>query len=201
MKGIFQWVDEVVNGLYPLQWYVIGYARHPDGSPDYAHPYHNMPNPNKCISRVLAMYSAETRDHLRTILNAIEAATPLHCCDDSYQGSTSLTIGSGFRELQENVAMMRGGMAPGLPYLSLPAQSASAANPSSLPDLLGYPISFGPGPYQTGQMPQVAARGPPLPPQVAALGRHFRITQRQGRPWHRRWVDPQGTRRFCRKWV
>jgi len=57
MQSVIRWTDEVVNGLYPLQWQVIGYAPFPDGTIDYNHPYHSMPNPNPCISRVLSMYS------------------------------------------------------------------------------------------------------------------------------------------------
>jgi len=72
MQGVIRWTDEVVNGLYPLQWQVIGYAPFPDGTIDYNHPYHSMPNPNPCISRVLSMYSSQTREDLRTLMNAVE---------------------------------------------------------------------------------------------------------------------------------
>jgi hypothetical protein len=75
MKGVINWADEVVNGLYPLQWHVLGYAQHPDGSPDYARPYHNMPNPNGPISRILSLYSDQVRDNLRTLLHAVEEAS------------------------------------------------------------------------------------------------------------------------------
>jgi hypothetical protein len=75
MKGVINWADEVVNGLYPLQWQVLGYAQHPDGTPDYARPYHNMPNPNGPISRILSMYSDQVRDNLRVLLNAVEQAS------------------------------------------------------------------------------------------------------------------------------
>jgi hypothetical protein len=74
MKGVINWADEVVNGLYPLQWQVLGYAQHPDGSPDYSRPYHNMPNPNPCISRILATYSESVRESLRILLNAVESS-------------------------------------------------------------------------------------------------------------------------------
>jgi hypothetical protein len=72
MQGVIRWTDEVVNGLYPLQWQVIGYAPFPDGTIDYNHPYHSMPDPNPCISRVLSMYSSKTREDLRTLMNAVE---------------------------------------------------------------------------------------------------------------------------------
>eukprot|EP00535_Pseudo-nitzschia_heimii_P000628 CAMPEP_0197180000 /NCGR_PEP_ID=MMETSP1423-20130617/4770_1 /TAXON_ID=476441 /ORGANISM="Pseudo-nitzschia heimii, Strain UNC1101" /LENGTH=749 /DNA_ID=CAMNT_0042630015 /DNA_START=253 /DNA_END=2502 /DNA_ORIENTATION=+ len=74
MRGIIGWADEVVNGLYPLQWQVLGYQQHPDGTPDYTRPYHNMPNPNGPISRILSAYTDQVRGHLRILLNAVEEA-------------------------------------------------------------------------------------------------------------------------------
>lgn len=75
LRSVINWADEVVNGLYPLQWQVLGYAQHPDGSTDYSRPYHNMPNPNPCINRVLGMYADTVRDDLRVLLNSIEQAS------------------------------------------------------------------------------------------------------------------------------
>lgn len=72
MNGIIAWADEVVHGLYPLQWHVLGYAQHPDGTPDYTRPYHNMPNPNGPINRILSLYSDQVRGNMRTLLDAIE---------------------------------------------------------------------------------------------------------------------------------
>jgi hypothetical protein len=72
MKSVISWADEVVNGLYPLQWQILGYPQHPDGTPDYTRPYHNMPNPNGPIARILSMYSDHVRDSLRVLLNAVE---------------------------------------------------------------------------------------------------------------------------------
>jgi hypothetical protein len=72
ITGVLQWADEVVNGLYPLQWQIIGYNQNPDGSPDYNRPYHNMPNPNAQISRVLSMYSESTCEHLRLLSSTVE---------------------------------------------------------------------------------------------------------------------------------
>lgn len=74
MRGIIGWADEVVNGLYPLQWQVLGYQQHPDGTPDYTRPYHNMPNPNGPIGRILSAYTDQVRGHLRVLLNAVEEA-------------------------------------------------------------------------------------------------------------------------------
>ena len=74
MRGIIGWADEVVNGLYPLQWQVLGYQQHPDGTPDYTRPYHNMPNPNGAINRILSAYTDQVRAHLRVLLNAVEEA-------------------------------------------------------------------------------------------------------------------------------
>lgn len=74
MNGIIGWADEVVNGLYPLQWQVLGYGQHADGSPDYTRPYHNMPNPNGPINRILTLYSEHVRNNMKTLLDAIEQA-------------------------------------------------------------------------------------------------------------------------------
>lgn len=74
MQGIVHWTEEVVNGLYPLQWQILGYAQHPDGSPDYSRPHYSMTNPNACISRVLAMYSETTRENLWVLSQAVEQA-------------------------------------------------------------------------------------------------------------------------------
>jgi len=74
MQGIVHWTEEVVNGLYPLQWQILGYAQHPDGSPDYSRPHYSMTNPNACISRVLAMYSESTRENLWILSQAVEQA-------------------------------------------------------------------------------------------------------------------------------
>ena len=74
MRGIIGWADEVVNGLYPLQWQVLGYQQHPDGTPDYTRPYHNMPNPNGPIGQILSAYTDNVRGHLRVLLNAVEEA-------------------------------------------------------------------------------------------------------------------------------
>lgn len=84
MRGIIGWADEVVNGLYPLQWQVLGYQQHQDGTPDYNRPYHNMPNPNGPISRILSAYTDQVRGHLRVLLNAVEEAQ-----------ASSITAGGG----------------------------------------------------------------------------------------------------------
>jgi hypothetical protein len=84
MKGVINWADEVVNGLYPLQWQVIGYAQHPDGSPDYTRPHHNMSNPNACISRILSTYSESVREKLRILLNSVENANPSRTDEQPY---------------------------------------------------------------------------------------------------------------------
>jgi len=72
MRGVIRWTEEVINGLYPLQWQVIGYAQYPDGTLDYNRPYHSMPNPNARISKILSMYSDATREQLRVLLGAVE---------------------------------------------------------------------------------------------------------------------------------
>jgi len=76
LQGVIHWSEEVVNGLYPLQWQVLGYSQHPDGTPDYNRPYHSMPNPNPLIHRVLSTYSESTRDQLLMLQQALEQAIP-----------------------------------------------------------------------------------------------------------------------------
>jgi hypothetical protein len=72
VQGIVRWSVEVVNGIYPLQWQVMGYAQHPDGSLDYSRPYHNMQNPNGVISRMLSIYNESTRDQLEVLRSAFD---------------------------------------------------------------------------------------------------------------------------------
>jgi hypothetical protein len=67
IQGVAQWADDVVNSLYSLQWQVLGYAQTVDGSPDYSRPYHNMPNPNQHISRMLSQYSETIHGQLRLL--------------------------------------------------------------------------------------------------------------------------------------
>jgi len=74
IKCIISWADEVVNGLYPMQWQVLGYQQHPDGTADYSRPYHQMPNPNSSISQILTSYTDQVRGNLRVLLNAVEEA-------------------------------------------------------------------------------------------------------------------------------
>jgi hypothetical protein len=74
-SGVAQWIDEVVTGLYPLQWHVLGYAQHPDGSPDYSRPYHNMPSPNAFISRILGAYNSSTKRQFQILGEVIEHHT------------------------------------------------------------------------------------------------------------------------------
>ena len=74
IQSIVHWTEEVVNGLYPLQWQILGYAQRPDGSPDYSRPHYSMNNPNACISRVLATYAESTRENLWVLSQAVEQA-------------------------------------------------------------------------------------------------------------------------------
>jgi len=63
LRGVEQWTESVVTGLYPLQWQVVGYAQDASGNPDYSRPYH----PNALISRVLATYNESTRGQLQLL--------------------------------------------------------------------------------------------------------------------------------------
>lgn len=86
MRGVIKWTEEVVNGLGPLKWNVIGYAQNPDGVIDYNRPYHSMPNPNDKVNQILNMYAEDTREHLRVLLNAVEMSTANLNTDPMYQG-------------------------------------------------------------------------------------------------------------------
>ena len=76
IRGVEQWAENVVSGLYPLQWQVVGYAQDDRGNPDYSRPFHsNMVNPNALISRVLATYNESTREQLNLLCQTFDATT------------------------------------------------------------------------------------------------------------------------------
>lgn len=75
MKGVIDWTEQIINGLFPLKWTLIGYAQYPDGTTDFSRPYHNMPNPNDFITRVLSLYSEQTMNHLQLLKTAVENTT------------------------------------------------------------------------------------------------------------------------------
>ncbi|CAJ1945612.1 unnamed protein product [Cylindrotheca closterium] len=120
MKNVLHWADEVVNGLYPLQWQIMGYAQHPDGTPDYASPYHNMPNPNGCINRILSMYSESVRENLRLISNAIDSTEGVRPTEQSY-----LPLPGALPASDDPYGMMRGQPGPMNPQVGLPTQSVN----------------------------------------------------------------------------
>ena len=99
MRGIIKWTQEVVNGLGPLKWNVIGYAQNPEGVIDYSRPYHSMPNPNEKVNQILNMYAEDTREHLRVILDAVETSTGPSASGDTNYGSvhhsTTISTHSG----------------------------------------------------------------------------------------------------------
>jgi hypothetical protein len=82
IQSILQWTDEVVNGLEPLKWTIIGYAQSQEGDIDYSRPFHNMTNPNDKLDHILQRYSDGVQDHLRVLASAIEMLFP-------YSGRTS----------------------------------------------------------------------------------------------------------------
>jgi hypothetical protein len=69
---------------------VMGYPQHPDGTPDYSRPYHNMPNPNGLISRILSQYSDQVRGNLRVLVNAVEQGSGSSSRSDDYGMSMAL---------------------------------------------------------------------------------------------------------------
>lgn len=138
MKGVMQWSEEVVNGLYSLQWQMIGYAQNPDGSPDYSRPYHSMQNPNDYIHRMLSIYSETTRDHLNFLWNVVERSSfagdmarvpSLRLPDDS------MIAGQGLSHPGGSITPMGSGL-PGIPmHASLPLGSFLPGSHSIPPDV------------------------------------------------------------------
>ena len=91
MRGIITWTEEVVNGLGPLKWNVIGYAQNSDSVIDYKRPHYSMPNPNDKVNQILSMYAENTREHLRVILEAVETSTVPSTNNDGTYGSARLS--------------------------------------------------------------------------------------------------------------
>jgi hypothetical protein len=146
MKSVINWADEVVNGLYPLQWTVMGYPQHPDGSPDYSRPYHNMPNPNGLISRILSQYSDHVRENLRVLLTAVEHASDSESRSDDYGMSMALP-----REPTDPYSIM--GAPAGIVH---PAARAPTHPPFGPPDISRQ--SLGAGMANAGMSSEAAVR-------------------------------------------
>lgn len=130
MQGVMHWTEEVVNGLYPLQWQILGYAQHPDGSPDYNHPHYSMTNPNAYISRILSLYSESTRENLWIISQAVEQAA------NPSAGSASQQPPEAYARMQERSPEDRGySMAPShrVPPLAPPHAAVGHVPPGMIP--------------------------------------------------------------------
>jgi hypothetical protein len=123
MKGVMQWSEEVVNGLYSLQWQMVGYAQNPDGSPDFSMPYHSMQNPNEYIHRVLSMYSETTREHLNVLWNAVERS--------SLPGDTAGM--PSLRLLDDSMIAGQGLHHPGGPFTPIGSRGGSWGAPMHAP--------------------------------------------------------------------
>mmetsp|Transcript_12058 Transcript_12058/g.28873 ORF Transcript_12058/g.28873 Transcript_12058/m.28873 type:complete len:669 (-) Transcript_12058:893-2899(-) len=166
MKSVLHWADEVVNGLYPLQWQIVGYAQHPDGTPDYTSPYHNMPNPNGCINRILSMYSDSVRENLRLISNAIDSTGGARPTEQPY-----LPLPGALPPSDDPYGMMRGQPGPmNHPQVGLPTQSVNRRpGPGMLPPMVQEAFRDKPD----GPMPPFQARGqmPPMhhPPNMGSV--------------------------------
>lgn len=72
LSSVITWTRTVVNGLYQIQWQLIGYESKPDGSPDITRPLFNIHNPNTIVTNILQSYRNETMDHLRFLVQATE---------------------------------------------------------------------------------------------------------------------------------
>lgn len=121
MKGVINWADEVVNGLFPLQWEVVGYAQNENGSSDPSRPFYNMVNPNGAISRILNTYTESVRDDLRTLVSHVEATTRSQS-DSQMYSSGNLPFSS-----PTHPQAMRAGMPP-----PAPAQPVRASLPPGM---------------------------------------------------------------------
>lgn len=150
MQGIVHWAEEVVNGLYPLQWQIIGYAQHPDGSPDYSRPHHTMNNPNPCISRVLAMYSESTRENLWVLSQAVEQAATA----GSQMQASSNRDTYGRRSPDDAYAVPPGHRGPPQPATLPPARAAPGYTASQQPPPAMSQVSV---PVQSGMHPSIAS--------------------------------------------
>lgn len=73
LSNVIAWTRTVVNGLYQIQWQLIGYESKPDGSPDINKPLFNIHNPNTIVTNILQSYRAETMDQLRYLVQALES--------------------------------------------------------------------------------------------------------------------------------
>mmetsp|Transcript_27332 Transcript_27332/g.38445 ORF Transcript_27332/g.38445 Transcript_27332/m.38445 type:complete len:788 (-) Transcript_27332:1140-3503(-) len=121
IKGVMSWTDEVVNGLRPLQWQVIGYAQNSDGSTDYNRPYYNMQNPNATLSRLLTMYSESTWENIRILQAAVDNAKPISS-SSSRQESESPSFQQ--TQAQATAAMPGMGAAADTRYGAMETQAA-----------------------------------------------------------------------------
>lgn len=96
VRGVAQWVDDVVSGLYSLQWQVVGYSRDANGNQDYSRPYHNMQNPNALIARVLTMYNESICDQLHLLQQAVGAQAPQPLSSLRYYPETVASLPPSF---------------------------------------------------------------------------------------------------------
>lgn len=71
LGGVIRWSEEVVNGLYAMQWTPTGYPTLPNGTFDYSRPYFS---PNPMIGTILQSYSDSTRGQLQTLHAALSSA-------------------------------------------------------------------------------------------------------------------------------
>jgi hypothetical protein len=181
MRGVIKWTEEVVNGLGPLKWNVIGYAQNPDGVIDYNRPYHSMPNPNEKVNQILNMYAEDTREHLRVLLNAVEQSTTNQNQDTVYGSSgtppqhpaTTTPFRPEMRQWQNSYQDH-----PSYNMHGLVSHESSAMSPPAGQNM----------PPNTG-----GAAMPPLQPMQAQMQNQYwaQHSQAQGMPPHGNQVAPQ----------
>ena len=188
MRGIIKWTEEVVNGLLPLKWNVIGYARNPDGVIDYNRPYHSMPNPNERIKQILDMYAEDTREHLLVLRNAVEQSTGTNNTEMNGNHPSShfhpqTPFRPGMRQWQNTYQQDH----PSYYTQGLASHEASPVSPYAMPNQ-GAGLSLQPVPMQNQYWMQHNTQGMQLPRQGVAMHREPDRTS-QGEPDNDRQVN------------
>jgi hypothetical protein len=95
LGNVIAWTRAVVNGLYQIQWQLIGYESRPDGSPDITKPLFNIHNPNAVVTNILQSYRAETMDQLRFLVQALEPAASASASASAQQQGHGQGQGNG----------------------------------------------------------------------------------------------------------
>jgi hypothetical protein len=150
IQDVIRWSEEVVNGMYHIQWRVMGYASNSDGTVDYTRPYHNMQNPNPVVERLLALYNQSTRDNIRYLQQTV-VATPSSLSEAYGTGRRgSMTMShSGMMPQPTGVAHAPPEMmAPSTPRMGYSMPGLHTGMPTHPSDVYAESSTIQPQPYQ-----------------------------------------------------